>query len=485
MLQLFLSLIAGSLLPLAFAPFEFYPLAIICPAVLLWLWLHGTTKQAFWRGYLFGLGFFGVGVSWVYISIHQFGGANIALAFFITALMIGFLALFPATQGYLLTRFFSRNNIFLAFPALWVLLEWLRSWIFTGFPWLLLGASQTPSPLRGFAPLIGEYGLAFLVTLSSALLVLIIINKKFLYRLFIIFLLLLIWLSGFFLTKIHWTQPQGKPIKVALVQGDIPQQLKWTPEYVQLTLQRYYQFTQQHWDSDLIIWPETAVPLLQTQAQDFLSRIDREAKQHHATLITGIPIQQNFNYYNAMMVLGKGQGVYLKRHLVPFGEYVPLLDWLGGVLGFLNIPMSDLSAGPLQQPLLQADSFTIAPFVCYEIVYEQLALQDLPKANLLITVSNDAWFGHSFAAAQHLQIGQLRALETGRYHLFVTNSGITAIIDPQGKIQAALPSFQSAVLTGVIQPMIGVTPIAEMGIIPVIVLMFVLLIVVFGFRKKW
>lgn len=481
----FLALIAGGVLPLAFAPCGFYPLAVITLAVLLWLWLKDGTKQAFWCGYLFGLGYFGVGVSWVYVSIHQFGNANMALAALITALFVAFLALFIAVQGYLLARFFPRNNfakLCLAFPSIWVLLEWVRSWLFSGFPWLLLGTSQVSSPLRGFAPLIGEYGLAFLVAFSSGLLILMINIKRNDHdwiRLFVLPLLVVIWFAGYALSKVQWTHTQGQPIKVALIQGDIPQQLKWSNDYLLSTLKRYYQLTEQHWNSPLIIWPEAAIPLLQNQAQDFLSMLDRTAKQHHVALITGIPIQQGFDYYNALMVLGNGQGIYYKRHLVPFGEYVPLMNWLGGLLGFLNIPMSNFSAGPEQHAEVRADNLIIAPFICYEIIYAQTVLHELPKANVLVTISDDAWFGHSFAEAQHLQIGQLRALETGRYHLFTSNSGITAIIDPQGKITAIAPAFQTTVLTGTILSMTGATPIVRMGIIPIIILMALLLVIAY------
>jgi apolipoprotein N-acyltransferase len=508
----FSAFIAGALLPLAFAPCAFYPLAIICPALLCWLWLRAVPREAFCYGYLFGLGQFGVGVSWVYISIHQFGGANVALAALIAGLLIFFIALFPALQGYLLTRFFSRPRalvLCLVFPGLWVLLEWVRSWIFTGFPWLLLGASQVSSPLRGFAPMVGEYGLSFFSALSAVLLSLIITRCA----IFIVspivpplplagegarragegglkiisysFLtLLIIWITGFALTKIQWTHPQSQSLKVALIQGDIPQQMKWDPASVSLSLQRYYQFTQQHWDSQLIIWPENAIPLLQTQAQNFLQKLTVEAQQHQTTLITGIPVQKGFNYYNALLALGDDRGVYYKRHLVPFGEYVPLFSWLGGLLDFLQIPMSNFSAGALRQPELHMGNFIIAPFICYEVVYENMVLHDARRANLLVTISDDAWFGHSFASAQHLQIGRLRALETGRYHLFATNSGITAIIDAQGKILAQAPAFQPAVLTGAIQMMTGVTPIVRLGITPIIILMALLVLLGYWRNNK-
>lgn len=478
---------AGCLLPLAFAPFKFYPLAIVCPILLLLLWYKCSARQALWRGFLFGLGYFGIGVSWVFISIHEFGNAGVLLAGLFTALMVTTLALFPALQGYFLNLCLPRNNatkLCLAFPSSWVLMEWLRSWIFTGFPWLFLGASQIESPLRGLAPLIGELGLSFVVTLSAGLL-LIIAKPPIRYQRYISLLVLfIIWLGAAALIPIQWTQKQNKPITVALIQGDIPQQVKWTPEYLDTSLQRYQQLTQQHWNKQLIVWPETAIPLLQNEAKPFLDLLTKEANQHQAAIITGIPVQEGFKYYNAMIVLGNGQGSYHKYHLVPFGEYTPLVDWLGKLLSVLQIPMSDFSNGPEHQNNLQALGLTIAPFICYEIAYEQSALQAAYNAQLLITISNDAWFGHSFASAQHLQIGQLRALETGHYHLFVTNSGITAIINPQGQIVATAPSFEPTVVTGEIYSTTKVTPIARMGITPIIGFMTALLLLA-GWRARY
>lgn len=478
--------IAGALLPFAFAPFRFYPLAILCPAALLMLWLRTTnTKQVFIRGLLFGLGEFGVGASWIYVSVHQFGNAGVLLAGGFTAIFVLILALFPAVQGYVWSRFFPRPNnmvLCLAFPSSWAIFEWIRSWFCTGFPWLLLGASQTASPLRGFAPIIGEYGVSFVVVLTSTLLIIALKAKRQWYK--SVIAILIIWAIGASLVPIHWTHPVNQPIKVSLIQGDVPQADKWTTEYMQSTLMRYYQFTAQHWDSKLIIWPETAIPLLKNDAQAFLDSLDNKAKQHHVAVITGIPVQDGFTYYNAMIVLGDGEGLYYKRHLVPFGEYVPMINWLGGLLGFLNIPMSSFSAGPSMHPPIRADGFIIAPFICYEVAYEQTVLQELPQATLLVTISNDAWFGHSFASAQHVQIGQLRAIETGRYHVFTTNSGITAIINPQGKIQASAPSFEPVVLTGTIQPMAGMTPIAWLGVMPIIGLMIFLFLLALWFTYR-
>lgn len=284
-------------------------------------------------------------------------------------------------------------------------------------------------------------------------------------------------MSGAAFSFIQWTKPLGKPLNVALIQGNIPQQLKWTPEFLTATLHTYEELTQQNWNNPLIIWPETAIPLLKQDAMPFLLTIDQKAKQHQVALITGIPIQEGFTYYNAAIALGTGGGTYYKRHLVPFGEYTPLVDWFGKLLDVLNIPMSDFREGPYQQPQMHIPEGNVAVFICYEIAYPALALSELPKANILITISNDAWFGHSFASAQHLQIGQIRAEETGRYHLFSSNSGLTAIINPQGKILAIAPPFQTAVLTGSINAMSGATPLVHIGLNTIIGMIALLLII--------
>ncbi len=488
-----LALCAGIYLIFAFAPFGIYPVAVICPALLLCSWLNSTPTQAFWRGFLFGLGIFGIGASWVYISIHNFGNANMLLAGSFTAVFIIALALFIAIQGYLFTKIFPITTpikLLLGFPCTWVLFEWLRSWVFTGFPWLFLGASQANSPLHGFAPIVGEYGISFAVTLCSSLLVLAIIAwraKKHLLFIANILAVAIIWIGAAALAPIQWTTPINAPIRVALIQGNTPQQLKWSRDYLETILQHYSKITALNWNNQLIVWPEAAIPMLAQDAQGFLAAMDRAAKQHQTTLVTGIPIQIGFTYYNAAMALGTGHGIYYKRHLVPFGEYIPLQSWLGKLLGFLNIPMSDFKPGELDQPLLQMPKVNLAIYVCYEIAYADLVLHDLPRANMLITISDDAWFGESFAAAQHLQIGQIRAQETGRYNLFSSNTGVTAIIDPHGKIIASGPQFVSIVVNGTVRAMAGATPFVLLGvnlIIGSILGLFILAIVFEVVRRR-
>lgn len=487
-----LALLFGMLLTLAFAPFHLFPLAIISPAVLLGTWLNASPKKAFWRGWLFGVGLFSTGVSWVYISIHTYGNTSPILAGLITALFIALLALFPALNGYLLNRYFPLNNSakrVYAFPAIWVFLEWVRSWIVSGFPWLLIGYSQiNNSFLKGYAPIFSVFGVSLAVLLCSSLLVNILIalkNKQRLDAIMSLAQLILISAVGSVLSSIAWTHPTGQPIKVSLVQGNIPQSLKWLPEQIQPTLDRYEQLSQSHWDSNLVIWPESAVPITLQNAESFLENINSQAKQHQSTLITGIPIKADTNgYYNSVIALGNGEGVYLKRRLVPFGEYIPFQHWLGRIFDLLQVPMSDFIPGMNLSKPIYANGIKIATFICYEIAYPEQVLLNDESIGLLLAVSNDAWFGKSIAQAQHLETAQMRALELGRPLLFVANDGITAIINPKGKIQSSAPTHQTYVLTDLVQTTQGKTPWQRFAMDPILIIIFLFIITAIR-RRKW
>lgn len=490
----------GSSLTLAFAPFDIWPLAIICPALLLLLWENISPKEAFYRGAFFGLGFFSSGVSWVYISLHDYGQANAALAGVLTFLMIVVLLSYIAISGYLFNRFFPNKNIsryLLAFPSLWVLGELAREWVLTGFPWLFLGYSQLQTPLAGLVPIIDVFGTSWILAATAGLLVLfirlianwnkpIIRNQQFPNRWLIpsSISIIALWVCGFMLMDVRWTQPDGEAIQVSLIQGNIPQTLKWQADQAEKSFNTYRELTEQHWNSQLIIWPEAAVTLFSTQSEDYLEELDNAAKTHQSTLITGIPIQENNRFYNGMIALGNGSGTYLKRHLVPFGEFMPfrfLLVWLEN---YVQIPMSDFSRGERYQPLIQANGIPIAAFICYEIAYANEVLDALPEGKLIVVLSDDSWFGKSIASAQHLQISQMRALETGRYVLMSTNDGITAIIDAFGKIQAIVPRFEETVLTGKVQPMSGSTPWVHMGVYHPVILAMLLFLLLGWIRQK-
>ncbi|MBN1684649.1 MAG: apolipoprotein N-acyltransferase [Gammaproteobacteria bacterium] len=509
-----MSLIAGCLLPLAFAPFYLFPLAFLSVGLLFFI-LRFVEKQsqAFLNGWLYGLGMFGVGVSWVYISIHRFGGTNALLALLITGLFIAGLALFPAVLGWIFQ--FSGHSVNLRtgrdlslrrsilFASLWTLFEWIRSWLFTGFPWLFLGYSQTNSWLRGYAPILGIYGVSFLVAWSGVLIFQIIVwgaymrpiqtdlphAQKLSFRAwprtgYMLLIVAVIWGGGGILTQVHWTKKTGQPISVSIIQGNIPQQIKWLPSQIIPNIKKYERLTQAHWDSRIIVWPEAAITIPLLEIRDYIEWLLLQTKQHQANIILGIPIQTENQFYNSAIVVGDGTGIYLKRHLVPFGEYLPFERFLRGLIAFFDLPMSDFSKGPAQQALFDIKGVKIAPYICYEVGFPSLVRSDLPAANVLLTMSNDAWFGDSLAAWQHLQMGQMMALSAGRYMLFSTNNGVTAIIDFQGKIIKRLPRFKTDVLTGKINIMKGSTPWIKIGDWPV-VSMSLLITLLFYFLKRY
>ncbi len=479
----FLALLAGALLPLAFAPINFYALAFFMPAVLLYLWLHAMPARAFWLGLIFGIGFFGVGSSWVYVSIHNFGNANVFLAGFMTALLILLMSLYPAVQGYLMRKLWRTKSVTLiclcVFPATSVLLEYIRSFLFDGFPFLFLGYSQTSTLLNGFAPILGVYGLSLIVTLISGALVVLTcrsVNRSAKITSVVVIFACLALGMGFH--NHRWTQPDSRPIQMSLVQGNIPQQMKWDPKALNTILQRYNTLTQAHWPSSIIVWPEAAIPFFPEQLPDFFEDLATQAAQHNTTLITGVPLtdRSNQKYYNGLILLGDDEGHYRKRHLVPFGEFIPLESVFGTLMQKLNVPMTNLSPGPAEQPTLTIHGIPVAFFICYETAFPLETLHAMQDKQFGINIVDDAWFGHSFAAAQQIQMTQMRALETGRPIAVTANTGITALINPVGQITQHLPIDTTAVLTGAITPMVGNTPLMRSNYYPVAILVVILLL---------
>jgi apolipoprotein N-acyltransferase len=274
------------------------------------------------------------------------------------------------------------------------------------------------------------------------------------------------------LSHLNWTRPAGEPFKVALLQGNVPQDQKWQPEFQKATLKMYTEMTREHWDAKLVVWPETAVPAFYQQVKDgFLAGLEAEARSHGTDLLVGVPFYDatEDRYYNAVAALGKTPGFYFKRHLVPFGEYVPLRPLLGWVLDILQIPLADFASGNGGQAPLVAAGHPLAASICYEDIFGQESLAALPEAAFLVNVTNDAWFGDSMAPHQHAQMVRMRALETGRWMLRATNTGVTALIDPKGVITAKAPLFRKSVLTGEIVPMGGRTPYVVWGDAPAVV----------------
>ncbi|HYD33150.1 MAG TPA: apolipoprotein N-acyltransferase, partial [Methylophilaceae bacterium] len=398
-------------------------------ALLLHLWRRtGTVEQAAWLGFAFGLGLFGAGVYWIYISLHDFGGMPWWMAGFSTFVLCAFLSLFPAAVGWLGKRFETSKpwlNI-LVVPVLWALSEWVRSWIFTGFPWLAVGYSQVPfSPLAGFAPVLGIYGVSLLTVLAACLFWWWALEKS--RRLITGFVIAGLWIGGGLLKLIDWTTPYNTPITVALVQGNIAQDMKWDPQEAQRTLDFYFAQVKKS-QADLVVLPETALPMLISHVPDeYLSDISQHAAQHGGDVLVGAVELVDGHYYNSMLSFGSSPTqIYRKSHLVPFGEFIPLKGIFGWIYrDWLNIPLTDLSRGRIDQQPLHVAGQRAAINICYEDVFGEEIIRQLPDATLLVNASNDAWYGESYAAHQHMQISQARALETGRMMLRATNTGAT------------------------------------------------------------
>ena len=459
-LILTLAVVLGSLMPLAFAPVSIWPLGILLPALLIVL----ADTQRSWRrvfviGWLFGLGYFGFGVYWVYNSLHDFGNAAPVVAAALAALMIACMALFPAmtlASWKFIQRHLGQSSIWLL-PLLWFAFEWLKGWFLTGLPWLSLGYSQINSPLNGIAPLIGVYGLSTVCMLIAVALIRVVNNREYRY----VAVILLFPGLGMSLQNIDWTEPQLTPLKVTIVQGNIPQEVKWQYDQRQNIFNIYWRETNQNWDSDLIVWPETAIPgRSENIEQSVLVPMAIAAAEQGSNILTGVVVTESENniFYNSMLLLGSNQGVYHKRHLVMFGEYYPLRGLLNFMRKFIDIPYSDLSSGMLEQPSMLVKETRLGVSICFEDVFSRDIMLALPEANLLVNASNDAWFGDSLAPHQHLEIAQMRALETGRPMVRSTNTGVSAFIDYRGRIIESTEQFKTQSITRDIVGRTGVTP---------------------------
>jgi apolipoprotein N-acyltransferase len=463
-----LALAGGALLTLAFAPFHFYFLAILSPAILLLAIKSGSLKRIAWRGWLFGLGFFGTGASWVFVSIHLYGPAPIPLALLLTFLFVAALACYFSALTLLFKKFFPHTSLtsyLVAFPAMWLLFEALRGYLFTGFSWLFLGYSQTNSPLATFIPVIGTYGLSFLLVLTGGCIAFAIeMRKQVFYVLLPMIAMLALFCVGSIANSYEWTNRKGDILRVALVQGNIPQTQKWDPQFIHNIMNRYADLTQSEWQNDIIVWPEAAVPIPLPYANHWLTQLAKQARQHDAVMIVGA-ISENAQgqYYNSMVSLGRNNDIYDKRKLVPFGEFVPFESYLRGIIKFFDLPMSHMDSGNSQDAsILHAGALAVLPMICYEVAYVD-QLRDAKDSDILVTISNDGWFGNSIGPHQHLQIAQARALESGRYVLRATNSGITAIINPFGEVVSQIPQFEPSVLRGEAFAMEGETPFMKIG----------------------
>ena len=479
----FNAFLLGAIGVAGYAPLQLYPLAILTLAALFSLWRQAASgRRAFVLGFCYGLGLYGAGVYWIYISLHDFGGMPLPLAALATATLCSFLALFPAAAGWLASRFGARRAY--AMPAAWVLTEWILNWIFTGFPWLTLGYSQVPySPLAGIAPVLGVFGVSLAAACGAALLAAWLDGAA---RRPVLLSLLALLLVSSALKQIEWVRPLGAPIRVSLLQGNIPQDLKWRPEAVEGTLRTYLELARQY-PAPLTVLPETALPMLLEQIPvDYLEALSLPARQAGGDLLLGVAEWHNDHYYNSLVSLGNApRQSYRKSHLVPFGEFIPFKSAIGWIYkDLLHIPLADLSPGEISQRPLQIAGQKVAVNICYEDVFGEEIIRQLPQATLLVNASNDGWYGRSSAAHQHLQISQTRALESGRMMLRATNTGATAIISARGEVIAEAPHFTTTALTGLAQGYTGTTPYVLLGNWPVLMLILLWGFALCGLPRK-
>ncbi len=475
--QTVLALGAGLALAAAFAPYGLWPLAILAPAVLMALWSDAVPRRAAWLGFCFALAAFAAGTWWLYVSIRIFGQAPLWLALLLMLGLVSVMALYHALLGWAIARWLPTRGplaLLLAMPAAWVLVEWWRSWFLSGFGWLAFGYSQTDTPLAGFAPLGGTHLLSWLLlTMAGACVLLWRGSTR--QRLVATAVLLLPWPAGAALERIEWTHEAGSPVEVAVLQGAVPQDLKWLEQNRQQTLDLYGRLAREALGTPLVVMPEAALPDLANNLLPWLRRLAADAEGSGSDLVLGILRAEpgragETDYFNSVLALGAEIGWYDKHHLVPFAEFFPVPGFVRRWLRLMNLPYSDFTRGARAQPPLAAAGLLLAASVCYEDAYPTTQLEAIRASTALVNVTNDAWFGRSSARYQHLQISRLRAIEARRWLIRAANDGVSALIRPDGRLAARAPEYEPAVLRGAVQPRAGATPYLYVGNYPVVLL---------------
>ncbi|SBS32229.1 Apolipoprotein N-acyltransferase [Marinomonas spartinae] len=480
--------LAGALGVTSFSPFNFWPSYFITIVVFCWLVLTSdNAKSAAWRGTAVGLGFFGCGVSWVFVSIDTYGHVGNTISALITFGFVFILTLFWTLSSWVtwrLVKIFTRIPPGLIFATSLLAFEYARSTFFTGFPWLLPGYSIQTSWLYELLPIGGIWLTSAIVVLTSSIVTSCILSRH--NHAVMIAIVLLAWLGAAYLQYFseQWVKQTGQ-FKATLVQGNVKQSEKWQATTARSSLEYYESATVQHLDSDLVVWPETAITYLYQQIRPHLSQLNKLLIETNTTLVTGVPSfdKEKNTYYNAMWALGDGKGLYYKRHLVPFGEYIPFSSIIGPVLDIFGMPMSTFSPGGAHQGLIHVGKWKAAPFICYEIVYTDQVRDLAAKSDFLINISNDGWFGASIGPWQHLQIAQFRAKETGRYLVRATNTGLTVVVNENGKITDEAPQFKRTTMTTTVKTFSGSTPYVKWGEWPVVLLMILCLVLSYGINR--
>lgn len=456
-LNAFTMLLLGVLATAGYAPIKFLPASILAIGAAWISSQHQSPTHAGLLGWWFGLGYFLTGTYWLVVSMHVYGHVPTTLA---ALYLCGFCALLALYKVLLfglsswLSQYFPRLSP-LIFCLIWAGIEMLRAYLFTGFPWLLQGVSVVNTDYAGLAPILGLYGCSAVLVLTACLAVRAMLNQK---RTDLIGLgvVLVISLGLNHYGLVHqWTHPVGKPLKIALVQGNIPQTIKWNPAHRQRIFDRYIQLSAPLWHHhDLIVWPEAAIPAVNRQVQPLLNSLNTLATQTQTQLLSGIIHQASNNqaYHNSAVLIGHGIRYVHKHHLVPFGEYTPNWTWLQRFMQNFNLPMSNFEAGALPESALKIHHQPVGVSICYEVAYPD-HLTEHP-ATLLVTISDDSWFGQTTAADQHLQIAQFAALANQKPMMFSTNTGVSALIDHHGHLIRSLPMNQTGVITSTLQPRI-------------------------------
>ena len=493
------ALAAGGILPLALAPFDVWPLLLVSAGALFWLLRRTETgKGAFWRGWLYGIGKYGVGASWVYVSIHVYGPTAPWLAVLLVVLFVAGMAVFNGLFGWVFHRLVrgqdSDFGAALTFTVLWTALEWLLTWFLTGFPWLFAGYAFIDTPLANLAPVGGVLLVSFAAVLTASLVGDGLVPSRRALRAsggvvsyvrwWVLAVPALIWIAAWALGSVAWTE-RGEARTVALAQGNIPQSTKWTADGEMHSRQRYGELTARAGDVDIVVWPEAAIPAYLRSTRAYIKALQRPP----GDIVTGILVAEaragadEVDYFNAAVSTG-GDAVYRKRHLVPFGDYVPFESLLRGLISFFDLPMSGTTAGETEQPLLRAAGIDLSMAICWEIAYPTTVAADARNANALVTISNDTWFGASIGPRQHFQIARMRAVENRKYLVRSTNDGITAIVDDRGEVVDRLPRFEHGVLTGTIHAVSGTTPFGRWGNLPLLVVLALCAVGIYAFRRR-
>ena len=480
-----LALFCGLLFPLGFAPFDYWPLTILSISLALYLASERVEKNTFLLGLFYGIGQWGLGISWVYVSIHYHGNQGIVSSLFITTLFVFFLSLYTGLTFYLIKKFRTRNknlNYLLFFPVIWVTVEIIRSYLFTGFPWLIVGTSLAGTSIGGWIPIIGTYGTSILAVMISGSLILIFgSNNKMYWSPALIVMIIL--LSSFSLDKINWTKKISS-IQASIYQPNLTLEQKWSSEGVRQTMSMIENSISNAQEGEFIFFPETAIIFDKADLHKWILDIDKEAKSRNISLISGIIARDLQNpglieRYNRIEGFGAIKGHYDKIHLVPFGEYIPLRSYLDKIFDILGINLINTLPGETYS-LLKAHNIAISTSICFEIAFSDLVRKTAKKSNLLVTISNDTWFGSSIGPEQHLEIAQSRAQEHQKSLIRATNSGISAIIDRKGNVVNRQGFFEDKKIRESVSIYEGKTPFSVVGnyfIYGYIILIFMYLLI--------